>query len=71
MQADKRLANVPPINAFTPKAARSERRSGASAPIPPICMPIDMKLAKPHNAKVERKTERALNPASFNSASLT
>ena len=55
------------IKAFTPRVARSERLSRASAPIPPICMPIDMKLAKPHRAKVERKTDRGAQARLFHS----
>src|SRR5947208_4807316 len=47
-----KLARVPANIARRPRRARSWRRFGASAPIPPIWMPIELKLAKPHSAKV-------------------
>ena len=66
MAADKRLASVPPTSAFAPSEARSDRRSGAKAPIPPICIPMDIKFANPQRAKVERKTDFFERPFSFN-----
>ena len=50
MQAVMKLAKVPARRALRPSRARSLRRSGASAPMPPIWMPIELKLAKPHRA---------------------
>ena len=50
MVAVTKLANVPASIARTPRRARSWRRSGASAPMPPIWMPIELKLAKPQSA---------------------
>jgi ribokinase len=43
-------ASEPPSTAFRPKRARSARRSGASEPMPPIWIAIELKLAKPHRA---------------------
>src|SRR5262249_28599408 len=43
-------ANAPPTIARKASLARSVLRSGTSAEMPPIWMPIDAKLAKPHNA---------------------
>src|SRR5881394_4133785 len=50
--AERKLASVPAIMARKPRRARSCLRSGASAPMPPIWMPIELRLAKPHSAKV-------------------
>ena len=50
MQADMKLAMVPAAIAFIPSLARSDRREGASAPIPPTCMATELRLAKPHSA---------------------
>ena len=47
-----KLASVPANIARRPSRARSWRRFGASAPMPPIWMPIELKFAKPHSAKV-------------------
>src|SRR4029077_13640344 len=47
-----KFANVPANIARIPRRARSWRRLGASAPIPPIWMPIDPKFANPHKANV-------------------
>src|SRR5690606_26621864 len=46
------VAMVPPRTARRPKRARSLRRSGASPPMPPIWIAIELKLAKPHSAYV-------------------
>ena len=43
-------ASAPPNIALRPTFARSERRSGASALMPPIWMPIEPMFANPHNA---------------------
>ena len=43
-------AMAPPNIAFKPTLARSPRRSGARALMPPIWMPMEEKLAKPHSA---------------------
>src|SRR5262249_59310962 len=52
MVAVMKLASVPANIARSPRRARSWRRFGASAPIPPIWIPIELKLAKPQSAKV-------------------
>src|SRR6267142_4787572 len=52
MQADIRFAIVPASMARMPNLASWLRCSGASAPMPPIWMPIELKLAKPQRAKV-------------------
>ena len=43
-------ASAPPIMALIPNFAKSDLRSGAIAPIPPIWMAIELKLANPHKA---------------------
>ena len=58
MVAVMKLARVPASIARMPRRARSWRRVGASAPMPPIWMPIELKLAKPHNANVAIVKER-------------
>ena len=58
MVAVRKLANVPASIARSPRRARSWRRSGASAPMPPIWMPIELKLANPHSANVAMVNER-------------
>src|SRR5688500_2791209 len=58
MMAVTKLASVPARIARKPRRARSLRRVGASAPMPPICMPIDAKFAKPHSANVAIVNER-------------
>ena len=50
MQADMKLAMVPAATARRPSRARSVLRFGASAPMPPIWMAIELKLANPHSA---------------------
>ncbi len=50
MQADMKFAMVPAATAFSPSRARSIFRVGASAPMPPIWIAIELKLAKPHSA---------------------
>ena len=50
MQADMKLAIVPAATAFNPRRARSDLRVGASAPMPPIWMAMELKFAKPHSA---------------------
>ena len=47
-----RLASVPARTARRPRLAISPVRSGASGPMPPIWMPMDDRLAKPHSANV-------------------
>ena len=49
-QAVMKQARVPPIMALRPSLAKSDRRSGAIPPIPPIWIPIELKLAKPEIA---------------------
>src|ERR1700733_13308999 len=46
-----KLAMVPANIALTPNLAKSFLRSGTNAPMPPICIPMEPKLAKPHKAK--------------------
>jgi hypothetical protein len=43
-------ARAPANMARSPSLARSGLRFGASAEMPPIWIPIDEKLAKPHRA---------------------
>ena len=50
MQADMKFAMVPAATAFSPSRARSDLRLGASAPIPPIWIAMELKFAKPHSA---------------------
>src|SRR5207244_3747718 len=50
--ADRKFASVPAIMARKPSRARSCLRSGTSAPMPPIWMPTELILAKPHSANV-------------------
>src|SRR5215471_10243723 len=52
MHADMKLAMVPASIAFRPSRARSDLRVGASAPIPPTWIAIELKLAKPQRAYV-------------------
>ena len=52
MVAVMKFASVPASIARRPRRARSCRRLGASAPMPPIWMPIELKFANPHSAKV-------------------
>ena len=58
-----RLAIVPASMARTPSLARSFLRSGTSAPMPPICMPIDPRFAKPHKANVAIVNDRGARVA--------
>ena len=46
-----------------PSRASSLRLLGASAPIPPIWMPMELKLAKPHSANVAMVNERGSSVA--------
>ncbi len=50
MVAVSQEARAPPNMAFSPTLARSPFLSGARALIPPIWIPMEEKLAKPHNA---------------------
>src|SRR2546427_2024589 len=56
--ADRKFASVPAIIARNPSRARSCLRSGASAPMPPICMPTELTFANPHRAKVAMVKDR-------------
>src|SRR5215470_13159444 len=58
IDADIKFAIVPASMARKPRRARSPRRLGASAPIPPIWIPMELKLAKPHSANVAMVKER-------------
>ena len=51
-------ATVPATSARTATRAMSDFLDGASGPIPPIWIPIEEKLAKPHNAYVAIISER-------------
>src|ERR1700692_894352 len=50
MQPALKFAMVPAATAFNPSRARCDLRMGASAPIPPIWMAMELKFANPHNA---------------------
>ncbi len=50
MQADMKFAMVPAATAFRPMRARSDLRLGASAPMPPIWIAMELRFAKPHSA---------------------
>ena len=52
MHADMKFAMVPAITAFKPRRARSDLREGASAPIPPTWIAIELKFANPQSAYV-------------------
>src|SRR6266536_2993255 len=52
MVAVMKFASVPANIARSPRRARSWRRLGASAPMPPIWMPMELKFANPQSAKV-------------------
>src|SRR5277367_4012466 len=52
MLADMRLAMVPASMARRPSWARSLRRLGTRAPMPPIWIPMELRFAKPQRAKV-------------------
>src|SRR5258706_570862 len=52
MEADRRFAMVPANMARIPNLASWLRCSGASAPMPPIWMPMELKFANPQSAKV-------------------
>jgi len=58
IEADIRFAMVPASIARRPNRAKSLRRLGAKAPIPPIWMPIELKFANPHRANVAMVNER-------------
>ena|SRR5690606_17389783 len=49
MVAESSDAIVPPINALNPNCESVFRCAGAIEPIPPICIPIDAKLANPQS----------------------
>ena len=49
MVAESNDANVPANNAFKPNSDKSFLLEGAKEPIPPICIPIEAKLANPHS----------------------
>src|SRR2546422_8257440 len=54
---------VPASMARTPSRASSPFLLGASAPMPPIWIPIELKFAKPHSAKVAMVNERGSSAA--------
>src|ERR1022692_2233995 len=58
MAAVMKFASVPASTAFNPRRARSDRRLGASDPMPPIWMPMELKLANPHSAYVAMMKDR-------------
>lgn len=47
--ADMRDAKLPAISALIPYLDKNSRLLGASEPIPPICIPMLAKFAKPHS----------------------
>lgn len=52
-------ASVPTISALNPSLAKSDLLEGASSPMPPTCMAIELKFAKPHSAKLTITTDLA------------
>ena len=58
IEADIKFAMVPASMARTPSRANSRFLFGASAPIPPICIPIELKFAKPQSANVAMVNDR-------------
>lgn len=58
MHAVMKQAIVPATSARSATLAMSGLRDGASGPMPPIWIPIELKLAKPHNAYVAIISER-------------
>ena len=58
MHAVMKQAIVPATSARTATVAKSCRRDGANGAKPPIWIPIELKLAKPHNAYVAIISER-------------
>src|SRR5262249_2422896 len=60
MDALSSVAVKPTKSARIPRRARSCRRSGAIAPIPPSWMPTEAKLAKPVRAKAASLYDRSL-----------
>src|SRR5262249_47534194 len=58
IEADIRLTMVPASMARRPSLASSLRLFEASAPIPPIWNPIELKFAKPQSASVAMVNER-------------
>ena len=63
MVAVTKLASVPASMARRPRRARSCRRVGASAPMPPIWIPIELKFAKPQSANVAIVNDRGSSVA--------
>lgn len=53
-----RVVTVPANRARRMSWERSPIRVGAIAPIPPSCMPIELRLAKPQSAYVAMISER-------------
>lgn len=47
--ADSKDAKVPPNKARKPSSESITRLVGANPPIPPICIPMDAKLANPQS----------------------
>ncbi len=50
--AESKEAIEPPKSALKPNSDNVLRWPGANEPIPPICIPIEAKLANPHNIYV-------------------
>ena len=50
MQADMKFAMVPAATAFIPNRARSDFLDGASAPMPPTWIAMELKFANPQSA---------------------
>lgn len=57
-QAVMKQASVPAIKARSATRDSNSLLLGASTEMPPICTPIDAKLAKPHKAYVQITSER-------------
>src|SRR3954453_9362709 len=63
IHADMKLANVPTSIALKPSFARSDLREGASPPMPPIWIAIELRLANPHSANVAITNDRGSSAA--------
>src|SRR5579864_5719953 len=60
IEADIRFAIVPASMARMPRRASSGFLLGASAPMPPICIPMELRFAKPQSANVAIVNDRSL-----------
>ena len=63
IEADIKFAIVPASMARIPSRASSPFLFGASAPMPPIWIPIELRFAKPQSANVAMVNERGSSAA--------